>query len=217
MLTVLTGSTSNNLTTLDALKSHLGVTTTDYDEQLTDAVTAASDAVATYIGYYPLQQVYRETMPGYGGQRLMVSRTPLTAVSAMYYGSTGLLVDPASYYIDNAASGFIVRDLGFPWSAGVEWDLDAHIAPRSERNVFIVDYTAGWVMSTDATRTLPNDLEHAAVEAAKSLFLGRRRDGTIASKRVGSLSVTYAQGTNGASYALPEESRGFLERYRRIK
>lgn len=216
MLTVLTGSTSNDLTTLDALKSHLSVATTDYDEQLSDAIAAASDAVATYIGYYPLQQSYRETMPGYGGQRLMVSRTPLTAVSGLYYGSTGLIVDPTSYYIDNAASGFIVRDLGFPWSAGVEWDLDAHIAPRSERNVFIVDYTAGWVMSTGATRTLPNDMEHAAVEAAKSLFLGRKRDGTIASKSVGSLSVTYRLRSDTLS-ALPPESVGFLERYRRIK
>jgi hypothetical protein len=217
MLTVITASTSNNLTTLDALKSHLGTTSTAYDEQLEDAIVAASDTVATYMGYYPLRQTYRETLAGYGGQQVMVSRTPLTSVSAMYYGSTGLLVDPTGYWIENAEAGFIVRDLGFPWSAGVEWDLDAHIAPRTERKVFIVDYTAGWVMSTGSTRTLPADIEHAAVEAAKSLFLGRRRDGAISSKSVGALSVTYGSAPSGAAYAIPEESRGFLERYRRIK
>ena len=215
MLTVMTSSTSDGLTDLGALKTHLGITTTDSDEQLTDAILAASDAVATYIGYYPLRQTYRETLAGYGSRTLMVSRTPLVSVSAVYYGSTGLLTDPTTYVIDNAEAGFIVRDQGFPWSAGVEWDLDAHIAPRSERKVMIVDYVAGWTFSTGA-HTLPNDLEHAALECAKSLYLGRKRDGTIASRTVGDLSVTYRLRTDLVS-ALPPESLGFLERYRRIK
>jgi len=216
MLTVTTSSTSDGMTTVDALKTHLGITTTDADDQLADAIIAASDAVATYIGYPPLRQFYRETLAGFGSNRLMVSRTPVVSITAMYYGTTGLLVDPASYVIDDDVAGFIVRDLGFPWSAGVEWDLDSHVAPRSERKVFIVDYDAGWVMSTGSTRTLPNDLEHAALEGAKSLYLGRKRDGTIASKSVGDLSVTYRLRSDMASN-LPPESVGFLERYRRIK
>ena len=216
MLTVTTTSTSAAMTSVDALKTHLGITTTDQDGQLQDAVDAASDAVATYIGYYPLRQSYRETIAGFGARTMMVSRTPLTSVSAIYYGSTGLLADPNSYVIDNTEAGFIVRDQGFPWSAGVEWDLDAHIAPRSERKVFIVDYTAGWTFSTDSNHTLPNDLEHAALETAKSLYLGRKRDGTVASKSVGDLSITYRLRSDTVS-AMPPESIGFLERYRRIK
>jgi hypothetical protein len=216
MLTVTTTSTSAGLTTLDALKGHLGITTTDQDDLLSDAILGASDAVATYIGYYPLRQTYRETIAGFGNRTMMVSRTPLTAVSALYYGSTGLLADPASYVIDNTEAGFIVRDQGFPWSAGVEWDLDAHIAPRSERKIFIVDYTAGWVMSTGAGRTLPYDLEQAAVESAKSQYLGRKRDGSITSKSVGDLSVSYGT-AGGEGTALPPEAIGFLQRYRRVK
>ena len=215
MLTVMTSSTSAGLTDLASLKTHLGITTTDADDQLTDAILAASDAVATHIGYAPLQQTYRETVAGFGSRTLMLSRTPVTAVSALYYGTTGLLVDPASYVIDNAEAGFIVRDQGFPWSAGVEWDLEGHVAPRSEKKVFIVEYTAGWTFST-GSHTLPNDLEHAALECAKSLYLGRKRDGTIASRTVGDLSVTYRLRTDQVS-ALPPESLGFLERYRRIK
>jgi hypothetical protein len=215
MLTVTTTSTSAALTSVDALKTRLGITTTSEDGLLSDAIDSASDAVATYIGYYPLRQSYRETIAGFGARTMMVSRTPLTAVSAIYYGSTGLLADPNSYVIDNTEAGFIVRDQGFPWSAGVEWDLDAHIAPRSERKIFIVDYTAGWTFST-GPHTLPNDLEHAALECAKSLYLGRKRDGTVASKSVGDLSITYRLRTDTASN-FPPESIGFLERYRRIK
>lgn len=217
MLTVTTTSTSGALTSLDALKTQLGITTTDQDAVLEDAIDAASDAVATYIGYYPLRQSYRETIAGFGARTMMVSRTPLTSVSAIYYGSTGLLADPNSYVIDNTEAGFIVRDQGFPWSAGVEWDLDAHIAPRSERKVFIVDYTAGWTFST-GSHTLPYDLERATLEGAKTFYLGRKRDGSIASKRVGDLSLTYSRaGVREAQNALPDMSIAFLERYRRIK
>ncbi len=217
MLTVRTSSTGDGLTTVDALKQHLGLTTTSEDEKLADAILAASAAVATYIGYYPLRQSYRETVAGYGSRTLMVSRTPLTTITTMYYGSTGLVVDATEYVIDNAEAGLIVRDLGFPWSAGVEWDLDSHVVPGSERKSFIIDYTAGWVFTTDADRTLPHDLEHAALEGAKSLYLGRARDGDIAAKTVGDLSVTYRRQGDKPAGSLPDESLSLLERYRRLK
>src|SRR5687767_4816153 len=127
MLSVTAASTGDLLTSLDAVKTALSITTTEEDDRLTAAIRAASHAVASYLGYYPLRQTYRETVPGYGDLKLMVSRIPVVSVDGMYYGSTGEIVAPTSYTIDNSEAGFIMRDLGFPWSAGVEWDMESHI------------------------------------------------------------------------------------------
>lgn len=219
MLTVTTSSTQDRLTSLDKLKAQLGITTTTEDDLLEEAILQASQTVATYIGYYPLEQSYRETLAGYGSRNLMVSRTPVTTLAAIYYGSTGTVVDPASYHNDNPEAGIIARDLGFNWTAGVEWDLDQHVAPRSERKDFIVDYTAGWVFTTGAGRTLPPDIEKAVLEQAKSNHLSGQRDPSIVSKRVGDLSITYSSrgSREEADTSLSGSVSGLLEQYRRIK
>lgn len=217
MLTVTAASTSDLMTTLDAVKLALSITTTDDDERLDASIRAASHAVAGYLGYYPLRQAYRETLPGFGDLKLMVSRVPVTSISAMYYGTTMEIVAPSSYTLDNATAGFIMRDLGFPWTAGVEWDMDSHIMPRSERNQFIVDYAAGYIFSTDGSRTLPYDLEQAVILTTNSIFYTGQRDAGVASKTVGALSVSYRfQGENFAT-ALPEQAMALLRPYRIIK
>lgn len=224
MLTVTTTSTDERLTTVQALKAHLGITTSSEDDLLDDHVLAASAAVATYVGYWPLRQRYTETVAGFGSLKLMLSATPIRQVREIRIGTQ--LVDPASYVVEKPLAGILHRDLGWPWTAGVEHDLESHVVPRSELQSFSVDYEAGWVLTTstgtlDAAgfitssggRTLPHDFEHGVLEQAKSMYLGRRRDSTIQSRRVGALSVTYAQ--NGQP--LVPDSMALLERYRRIK
>lgn len=216
MLTVVTSSTDGRLTTLDKLKGLLGVATSDQDELLSDALLAATDSIAQFLGYYPLQQTYRETLAGYGDNAMLLSALPVTSVAAMYYLSTGMILAPTEYRLEQPTAGIIVRDLGFPWSAGIEWDLDSHIAPGSEKRTFIVDYTAGWTFSTDGPRTLPNDIERAALETAKGLYKSGKRDPTISSKTVGSLSVSYRNGKESEYYALPSSAMAWLGSYRKV-
>jgi hypothetical protein len=217
MLTVTAASTSDSMTTLAAVKTALSITTTDDDDRLTAAISAASHAVANYIGYYPLRQTYRETIPGFGDLKLMLSRIPVVSVSGLFYGSTQEIVAPTSYTIESAENGFIMRDLGFPWSAGVEWDMDSHIMPRSERNQFIVDYQAGYIMSTDSARTLPYDIEQAVIMTAGSLYHQAQRDPGVSSKSVGQLSVTYKLEGRRTAEALPVQAAALLGPYRIIK
>ena len=227
MLTTTTTSTSEYLTTVPALKAMLGITTTSQDDDLDDTVLAASDACATYVGYWPLRARYTETVAGYGSLRLMLSATPVRQVGAITIGDQ--LVDPATYVVEKPSAGILYRDLGWPWTAGVEYDLEAHVVPNSELKSFAVDYEAGWVLTTSTGtlnaagfitssggRTLPRDFESAVLEQAKSDWLGRRRDATITTKRVGALSVTYdTQGANGAS--LVSTALALLGPYRRLK
>ena len=227
MLSVTTTSTSDKLTTVGRLKFQLGLTTSADDDLLDDIVLQATDAVATYVGYWPLRQRYSETVPGYGNLRLMLSATPVRAVNEIRIDTQ--LVDPSSYVIEKPLAGIIHRDKGWPWTAGVEYDLDAHVAPGSELRRFTVDYEAGWIMTTstgpldadgfiDNTggRTLPHDFERGALEQAKSLYMGRKRDSNIVEKRVGATSVTYQMRGEQPHLLAPEAER-LLERYRRIK
>jgi hypothetical protein len=214
MLTVTAASTSDLMTTLGAVKTALSITTTADDERLEAAISAASHAVAKYLGYYPLRQTYRETVPGYGDLTLMLSRIPVTTVDGLYYGSTMEIVAPTSYTLDNAEAGFIMRDLGFPWSAGVEWDMESHIMPRSERNQFIVDYQAGFIYSTDTARTLPYDLEQAVIITAGAVYYAAQRDPGIASKSVGQLSVSYRDTMSAQRGPIPDTAAALLIPYR---
>ncbi len=232
MLTVTTTSTSEYMTTLESMKRSLDITNSSQDDLLTENILAAGHAVATYVGYWPLRQRYTETLPGYGNLRIMLSATPVRAVSSIRIDTQ--LVDPSTYVVEKPLSGIIHRDKGWPWTAGVEWDLEAHVVPRSELNRFTVDYEAGWVLTTSTAdhdptlgfitssggRTLPRDFEQAVQEQAKSMYLGRKRDSSIESKRVGALSVTYAKNTSNGSRSvepLCPAAMDLLTNYRRIK
>lgn len=227
MLTATTTSTSDRLTTVANLKQLLDISWSSQDDLLDSTVLDASDAVATFVGYWPLRQRYSETVAGFGGLRLMLSATPIRQIREIRIDSQ--LVDPTTYYVDKPMAGIVHRDKGWPWTAGVEWDLEAHVVPQSELKRFTVDYEAGWVLTTstadlDASgfitssggRTLPNDFERGVLEQAKSLFLGRKRDSTIVEKRIGATNVVYQlRGQLPSTLAL--EAERLLERYRRIK
>jgi hypothetical protein len=230
MLTVTTTSTSDYLTTLSSMKDMMGVTDTVLDGQWTDNILAAGESVATYVGYWPLRQRYTETVAGYGNLKLLLSATPIRAIASIRID--GQLVDPATYTVDKPLAGLVHRDKGWPWTAGVETDLESHVAPYSELKRFTVDYEAGWVLTTstsnlDSTlgfitssggRTLPRDFEAAVQEQAKSFMLSRKRDSSIIFKRVGSLQVQYAPRSGfAAPQPLCPAAMDLLQNYRRIK
>ncbi len=222
MLTVLTTSTADKLATLASLKANLGITTTSDDDQLTEHLAAASQAIIDELGYWPLRQRYSETVGGYGDLTLMLKRTPIRYVNRIMVGSQ--LVDPTTYTIDNAEAGVISRDQGWPWTAGIEWDLDAHVQPKSERKRFTVDYEAGWILSTETpdangfltnspTGTVPPSIVQATLITARAFWLSKRRDPLIQSKSVGDLSITYSK--NPVKTGIPGDAMGLIERWKR--
>ncbi len=230
MLTVTTTSTSEYLTTLASMKAQMGITTSSDDDVWTDNILAAGDACATYVGYWPLRQMYSETVAGYGSLRLLVSATPIRQISSIRID--GQLVDPATYYVEKPLAGIIHRDKGWPWTAGVEYDLESHVVPQSELKRFTVIYEAGWVLTTSTGaldtaggfitssggRTLPRDFEQAVQEEAKSMMLGRKRDSSIIEKRVGALQVQYrARSGNELVQPLCPAAMDLLQSYRRLK
>jgi hypothetical protein len=211
MLRVCTSSTSYQLTTVQAVKDLLRTTSTADDTLLDALVSRASGAIELYLGRPLLRQHYSETVPGFGGQNIMVTVRPIIHVDAVF-PSTGAASLGTSEYIVDAEAGLISRNPGgWPWSAGIDWTLEGSILPGSERPIYQVDYEAGYIFpgTSDEPRTLPYPIEQAALDIIQDWYLFSRRDPTIESKRVGDLAITYKTGgsANGpfpqsAMYAL---------------
>lgn len=234
MLTVCTSSTSDLAVGLDTVKAALGLTGSTEDVYLTGAIRRATAAAESYLGYSLGLEVYAESVAGYGDGRLMVSRTPVRTLLRLFdststetateYGST-------SYRVEDPAAGLITftNDTAFAWT--VPWDVSAaggsFPAPRSEDRSYLVEYRAGYTLegSSDtgwgATacstgRTLPYDIEDAVLDQVVTGFRSRARDPLILSRKVGDLSVTYADVTTNERAGLTAKARALLAPHRRL-
>lgn len=224
MLRVCTSSTESALMSLTVYKATLGTTSTADDTNMQYALDRATALIEGYIGYPLKRQVYEETVAGYGSLELQVSRTPLRAIESIFY--TADAVDPTSYDIANEGAGVIYRELGWPWTAGVEYDLVPHVVPRSELKSYTVVYEAGYCVNGSTAdgwlttgEPVPNDIESALVHAATFIYKSAGRDLSIESKKIGDLSITYHGGSQpGQSQGegLPQIVRGMLAPYRRF-
>lgn len=224
MLRVCTSSTESALMSLTVYKATLGTTSTAEDVQMQYALDRATALIEGYIGYPLKRQVYHETVQGYGSYELAVSRTPLLAVESILH--TTEEVDPSSYDIGNAGAGLIYRELGWPWTAGVEYDLVQHVVPRSELKSYTVVYEAGYCVNGSTAdgwlttgEPVPSDIESALVHAATFIYKSAGRDLSIESKKIGDLSITYHGGSQpGQSQGegLPQIVKGMLAPYRRF-
>jgi hypothetical protein len=224
MLRVCTSSTESALMSLTVYKATLGTTSTADDVQMQYSLDRATALIEGYLGYPLKRQVYAETVAGYGSLELQVSRTPLRAIESIFYTTDE--VDPTSYDIANESAGLIYRELGWPWTAGVEYDLVPHVVPRSELKSYTVVYEAGYCVNGSTEpgwlttgEPVPGDIEGALVNAATFLYKSAGRDLSITSKRIGDLSLTYqGGGVQGGSQSmgLPEVVKGMLSHYRRF-
>ena len=227
MLRVCTSSTEGTLVSLTSYKAAASITTTSDDDIITAALGRATSLVEAYVGYTLRRQVYNETMGAYGSLDLSVSQTPVQAVEAVYYSTQE--VDPTTYEIGNAGAGLIYREDGWPWTAGLRYDLTAHVIPNSEIKPYRVVYEAGYCIngSTDSGWlttgvAVPGDIEAAIISAATFVYRNATRDFSVTSKKIGDLQVSYTAGGQGGggqiadSGGLPLTVKGMLAHLRRF-
>ena len=226
MLRVCTSSTESSLLSLTAYKAAVGTTTTADDDIMESALSRATALIEGYVGYPLRRQVYSETLGGYGSMELQVTRTPLRAIESIYYGSE--LVDPTSYDIANEGAGLIYRELGWPWTAGIDWDLSPRVTPKSEARTYTAVYESGYCINGSTEdgwlttgEAVPAEIEAATIAAATYLYKGASRDPSVQSKKIGDLSVTYQGGGaafdgSSPSVGLPDSVKGMLSHLRRF-
>lgn len=201
MIEVVTAAETQNLTTVGAVKLELNIAGGADDEFLAKAVRQASATAAAWCGRTFGLETVRESVRNLGRRhgRLVLSRHPVAAIVSVRENDNAALL-AGDYELD--VGGFLYRldNAGSPsW-----WPYAGRVT---------IEYRAGYVLPGQPERTLPEDVERAAILLVKSAYFGRTRDPAIRSEDVtGLTSTTYAGLSNGAT--LPPEVEGLLAPYR---
>lgn len=203
---------ANALTTVALFNSDTGNSTTAVAERFIDA---ASDAIEQYLGR-SLQYAtgLAETVPAFGTTRLMVSRTPLRAVTSVVTVDSAT-IDSTSYSIEgDGEAGFIYRADGWRWTADAVTAMEPYRLPGTEKPYYVVTYAGGYSLPNDATQTypLPASIQEACLALAGHYYRNRNRRLDIASETVGNASQTFA----GLVQGMPAYVAAMLDPFKRV-
>lgn len=209
-VTVVTPAESRKLTTVTAVKTDLGISGSGDDAVIGEKIEMASRRIVSFCRREFAREIVTETLPGYGGNVLMLERTPVTTLTSVSY--RGVAVDAANYSLSDREVGHVWNDNGWTDTAYRTNGLGEIPAMDSRKPDYSVVYTGGfWLPSftatsgtapTDPALLLPSDIELAARELAKSLYKGRRRDQAVKQESAVNVgSVTYHGGADGGDGA----------------
>ena len=245
-LDVTTKTTEFDLTTTAALKAIVlgaSATSTAQDALFSNMIRRASRWADTYVGQPLLAQTYRETVPAFGRRSLMVSRTPVRAINAIYDATdtgTATALGTSEFIVENAEAGLIARDEGFSWTVPFQrrignpmWGgdavpLESTPMPGLEYRPWLIDYVAGYTYdglstsssnwstakgSTDTGRTLPDDLEMGVLAKAQG-FCDVAEEAE--SEQLGDLRVNYRSLGTDSNGRVATRANILLEPFRRI-
>lgn len=185
-VTVNTAAVSKRLTKKATVKIELQTTGTSDDAFLDGLIDQTSDFIVKETGRTFAKETVTETLPSDGNVRLYLSRRPVLSVSQVRLdGST---ISSTKYTIDNSSAGCLFNEDG--WNSTMLQVHHITSRPLHEgKRDWAVDYVAGFVTPGDVeattettgttaypVRTLPRDLERAAIDMVKTMFLRRDED-----------------------------------------
>lgn len=209
---------ANALTTLAVAKEALGIAVADdsQDAAVLRQVNVASqyleNACARIFGRATLE----ESVPGYGTDKLVLSRPPIVSVSGITYRENTVDITNLVTY---AGAGMVQLRGGFQWTAHVAGGLGAmtaHGLPGTEMPDYVVSYVGGWVLPQDdgdPARDLPYDIEETCLDLIRAQWLYRTRDPAIRGEKLRTWSVQY---TGNKSKDLENIAEGTVAQYRRL-
>jgi len=217
------------LTTVTAIKTHLGLTTTDEDTFLQQSLEAVEATIKKLIDRDIESQSYTDFYCGTGNKILILNEYPVTAVSEVreddggYWGSvtdsfgtSTVLTSGVDYSLvldgrgSTAGTGRLYRINGV-WSS--RWEgkrglLTAGVKPGAGN--IRVTYTAGY-----ASNAIPKDLQLAVWLIVAQIRAARGRGQFLQSERLGEYQYQLAQLSETFLRAASVEQ--ILARYRRVR
>lgn len=217
-ITVTSAAASKKLTTKETVKTELGISGSTDDTFIDTLIEQASALICSFAGRSFIKETVKETLPAFGGKRLVLSRVPVITVTAVKYGDDLITIPSTDYAVEDAVVGFLRHKTGvWDWTAAQTYGTLSAPVPGSEWAYYEVTYEGGYILASDSTRTLPYEVERACIDAVKGAYLGRKRDPNVSQESAVDVgSVTYVSGAgNAGAVALPPSSRSALEYYRR--
>lgn len=209
-ITVTTPAEQTSLTTVAAVKAALGVASSKFDAELTRLIAAATSAIETYVGHVYAQQTYEEGVVGSDHPMLMVTNVPVVGTPVVLSGGSPV----TDFEVRDAAAGVLYRQVG--WAAGdwVGWETEPVAQHSTGELTYYVTYVAGYVLPGQPDADLPGHIEQACIETVVAWYRGAKRDPSVASKKVGDLTITYqdTEVPTAAALGLPPMARALLSR-----
>lgn len=210
----MTDLASNALTTLDTVKTELGIDlgVTTYDDYLKRKINVASQAIEDYCDRAFGTAEVTETFRAEGQLAFVVTRTPITDLDAITYDDVE--IDDENYEIEDANAGIIRLLYG---AADVSMKARTITADRmagTARKLYAVTYTGGYVLPAGSS-TLPAVIDEACVQQVVTEYRQRGEDRSIVAERLLSWNASYAQPAV-ASGGLYPHVMAMVTPYRRI-
>ncbi|MDQ3830609.1 MAG: phage head-tail connector protein [Candidatus Tectomicrobia bacterium] len=203
-ITVTVPPSTTKLILLADLKAVLGITDSANDTLLGAIIQRGSDAIARFCNRVFAQRTIIETLPGPGSQLLKLKFSPiLTLTSIALDGET---VDPDTYTLTDPDAGIVF--------------CESYWAYTGHAYSYTATYVHGYNLpEMDGTDTLPHDIQQAALELCKGMWLARQRDPAVSMESVPDVyTVQYGQGKNGVAVgAIPPNVQELLLPYRELK
>lgn len=170
------------------------------DARLSRLVSAASALVRGFLRRARLHygSAIVEKATGFGRTRLVLDVTPVLTVASVTIDGAAV----TDFVLEEADAGFLYRSGGWPNSALARPGLPPANEPvaGSETPLITVTYAGGWVTPAQAAtpgwagpaRSLPFDIEEAALRLVSNLYRSGGQAENIAAEALGAYSVTYA-------------------------
>lgn len=214
--------TAHALTTVDNVKTELGISSSTDDSYIERLVNAYSAAIETYCGRcLEYSAAVVEQLAGHGDPHLVLSRTPVIEVASLKL--SGSTIDSGNYDVHDAAAGIVVLPGFTAYTGAFAADIAADPVPGYERKLYEATYAGGYVTPAQLVddeelaelEQLPAEIEQACIIAVVGAYRSRGRDRNISSESLLSYSVSYRQFATDVA-ALPAESRALLDAYKRV-
>lgn len=201
MLTIIAAAAETKLTTVAAARAELQVTSGADDAWLAQLIDQASDAVRSWCSRIFAVETVRESIyPDQPARSLMLARWPVVALTSLTINGT--TEDVANVEAEDSGRLFRIDAGGYhtPWPSGR----------------IVVEYSAGYVLPGLPARTLPNDIERAALSLVKASWFARTRDPLLRSEEVPDV-YSAAWAVPSGRDALPPDVESLLSPYRNVR
>ena len=195
------------LTTLARVKAAASFTiASGDDDNTTRLINAASRHIEQQCGrHFERNATQADTLAGYGTDKITVLRPPINSLTSITFD--GSSVDLTDVTARSDETGIIERDGGWNWTAHFLPNVTQYGLPGTEQRVIVVTYDGGYVLPQDASPTLPEDLEDAAIQLVLAWMTPTSG---IKSQRLLSYAVTY-----DVDRDMPARVAAVIARYRR--
>ena len=202
-----------NYTELATVKEELGISGVDEDARLTRMIAVASAAIDSYCNQkFHYQEAIEEKLASAGSHILMVSRTPLVAISSITYDGAG--VQASDYEIYDNKAGLIYGHYGCLHTGHRQRSLSMPHGPNP-RKLYTVTYSGGYKLPGDAERDLPYDIEQACLELVKSYYRAPTSPDIKREEVPDVYSVEYRDTSASQVAGMPSQVASMLNPYKR--